>query len=286
MIVFRTVRSDKIHAVGYDHVNELSIGTVLNVLKSDPRQWRSDLDDARTLPGLRHIEIWLEHLPSRRRVHELRSMLSDIDVTVHGPFVDLNLSTSWGELGDLTLSRAQRALEIADLLGAAVFTIHAGKYPVYEDHAEALGRFADRFDRLARDANSTVAVENVKAKASGVSREVVATSEDMTSLTEILPEVQFTVDVAHALQNGDSPVAMIEELAGRLPAVHVHDVSAGNRSHNALGDGLLDLEAVARAILRSRPRFVTLETLGSLDTRRSWRRLHECIGRIAVSPLL
>lgn len=263
-------------------MREISFGTVLNVVEDNPAQWSAELELATELPGLGHVEVWLEHLPNKRGIKQLGSMLDGVGVTVHGPFVDMNLATSWEDLGNLAFTRASSAVEVAGELGAKVFTLHAGKYPIYEDQTRPLLRFAERLSRLAENADPIVAVENLKAKESGVSRETIARHEDVVRLVEMYPRTRITVDVAHAVQNLDDPVVMMDELGERVACAHVHDATPGGRSHRALGDGMLNFEAVVCAILRNRPQFVTLETLGAVDTQRSWHTLHESLGRLSL----
>lgn len=267
-------------------MSEISLGTVVNILTDDPDRWKYDIDQALELPDLGHIELWFEHIPESRQVNELQRSLAGMDVTVHGPFVDMNLSTPWPNLAELTMARARAAIEVADVLGAGVFTIHAGKFAAYEDHLDSIHRFSERLHSLSEAARVTVAVENVKAKQSGVSREVVATRDDLNRLVSLLPDAKLTVDAAHALQNRDDPSGMIHDFADRLASVHIHDTLGNGPSHLALGDGALNLMDVTTAISNARPRYVTLETLGSAETLRSWPMLHRWLGHVSVSRLV
>jgi sugar phosphate isomerase/epimerase len=270
-----------IDAVGYASLRETSFGTVLGILRDEPAIWQAELVSARELDSLGHVEVWLEYLPEEHGVRCLQSLLGDLAVTVHGPFQDVNLASSWPELGELSYKRTRQAIEIAERLGASVFTIHAGKHPVYEEQGVSVGRFAERLERLAEITDVVVAVENVKAKRSGVSRETIAHSDDLVELIEVYPDARLTLDVAHAIQNGDQPIDLLSDFGARAASVHIHDVGRDGRSHKALGsDGFLDLDAVARMIVDATVDYVTLETLGTADTQRSWEALRESLARI------
>ncbi len=254
----------------------MSLGAFVDVLTPDVKTWRGQILRLRTLPGLRHIEVWLEHLPSPFELAALQEALEGVAILVHGPFVDVNLSSAWGEQADLSLRRTLRAIAVAEALGARVFTIHAGKFSAYEDHEAALLRFANNYRVIAsRARNMVVAVENLKAKQTGVSRECVATLGDMQQLASYATEVAFTLDVGHALQNSESPHHLLETLAPRIGNVHLHDASREGRSHRALGTGELDVRSVLRQLDRIRPAFVTLEMLG-------WNALEDSWGRVSA----
>lgn len=63
--------------------------------------------------------------------------------------------------------------------------------------------------------------------------------------------VAFELDVGWVRAAGRDPVALLDELAGRVPLVHFKDVHADRRGPTELGEGDLDLDACARAAERA-----------------------------------
>jgi len=265
--------------VGQEAVEEISLGTVVNILEDAPSTWCEQVAFARQLKGINHVELWLEFIPTGSSLEQLGDLVDGLDLTVHAPFVDVNLSSQWNEMAQLSLRKTQAALSVANLLGAHVFTIHSGKCAVYEERDTALRRLASQLRQLRQETDVIVAVENVKAKRSGVSLEVVARSVDVERLLEIQPDARITIDVAHAVQNGDDPWDVVERFGGHIASVHVHDVRADGRSHAPLGTGRLHLNELGAAMSSMPARFLTLETLGEIDTKNSW----ETLSRLAIS---
>lgn len=260
-------------SVGYPPISEISFGTILEVVEADQASWKAQADARRELSGQGHVELWLEYLPADEEIEQLREAIRGFGVTVHGPFVDVNLSASGEEVAELSFKRTSAAIRIAEQLGARVFTLHAGKYAVYEGHKKAITRFADVLTRLMAESDLTIAVENVKVKDGGVSRTVVAKDTDLDLLLELVPSAFVTLDVAHAFQNGDVPTKMLRRLSGRIACVQLHDVRSDGHSHAALGSGLLPLQEILDEVIVSKPRFVTIETVGIGDTSSSWQRV-------------
>lgn len=261
---------------------EISLGVVVDVVHPTPDRWTEDIHKVRQIDGVTHIELWMEHIPTASQTRQLQHALGNTVLTVHAPFVDISLVTRWPEYGRVSLARLQKAVRASQVLGAHVFTIHAGKFPAFESHSDALKRFADHYEELRSQAgNVDVAVENLKSKTNGVSRESVATRGDLRALRTIHPEVRLTPDVGHAIQNGDDPAALLGDCDGHIASVHVHDAVKGGRSHRCLGQGEARLADVALALLRAKPRYVTLELLTHEDAEASLRCLSGHLARVS-----
>lgn len=254
-----------------------SIGLVVDVLTPDPTAWAREIEQIRDACSPGHLELWMEYIPDKRERRNLSAALDGLPVTVHAPFVDMSIATRWEEHAAACVGRLRNALEVSIELGASVFTIHAGKFADYEDHRDALQRVANRYDELVQHASSSIeiGIENLKCKRSGVSRESVATLDDLREVCTINPEIQLTPDVGHAVQNGDDPSSLLFFAAERTASVHLHDAVLGERSHRAFGDGDLPLDSVADAIVALNPKFLTLELLTLSDGVRSYRMLQD-----------
>lgn len=251
-----------------------SLGLVVDIVHPHPARWLAEIEELRGIAALGHVELWMEHIPTVRETEELRAVLEGTRVTVHAPFVDMSLVTRWPDYARASMQRLRAAIHASQALDAEVFTIHAGKFPAFESQDEALKRFVDRYETLRnRSAELEIAVENLKSKSSGVSREAVASRADIRFLRDQHRTIKFTPDVGHALQNGEDPIALLEECGADVACVHVHDASRGGRSHRRLGEGELRLSELASYLLRVEARFVTLELLTLADGEASLQSL-------------
>jgi sugar phosphate isomerase/epimerase len=91
-----------------------------------------------------------------------------------------------------------------------------------------------------------------------------------------LPDLRVTLDVGHAVQNGENWIAFLRSHAGRIANIHLHDAEPQGPGHLRLGSGAMDPFALAR-LLRAigYTGYVTLATVGQNDTTASyklWRR--------------
>lgn len=255
-------------------LEQASVGAFVNLTTDEPERWAADLDGLEQLQ-LGHLELWLEHLPSHRELALLDSLLGNWPRIMHGPFIGMSLATDWDELGSLSLDRCHRAIEAAALLDCEVVTLHAGPYANFGPHTRALERLAARLSRFARLSFPAVTVENMPARG-GATSEAVAATADLDALGELLPELSFTLDVGHCLQNEEDPAAAFTARAGRVRNIHLHDGQLGGASHQALGTGDLDLDAFVDALAQHDYRgFLTIETLSPEALRQSLELLAE-----------
>ena len=110
----------------------------------------------------------------------------------------------------------------------------------------------------------------------GTARECLGKLEDLLALESLLPDVRFTLDVGHCLQNGDDFESFLRKRGDRISDIHLHDGICGGKAHLALGDGSLNLPNLLRTLREvSFDGYVGLETISSYDTTRSWRSWSE-----------
>ncbi len=137
-------------------VDLFSCGVFVNVVSNDPASWRRQIEWARGLSGLKHLEVWLEWVPvSRYAQAELGALLADVDVIVHAPFVHLSLVTPWVELRDLSIERLRAAAVFAQGLRASAMTVHAGTAHAWCEREQLLDRVSDAFLQLQDAAGAT-----------------------------------------------------------------------------------------------------------------------------------
>lgn len=248
-----------------------SKGAFLNVVQPEPEKWQRDVMQLRSLPDLRHVEIWLEYIPKPSEADLLTDLLSPWEILVHGPFVQTSIATPWDALAEQSISRFREAIDFSRRIGAHIVTLHAGAFPVFESRALAIDRVAQRFSRILDSSTPVIVIENMVRK-SGTSRECIDSLDDFLVLKEKLPTVQFTLDIGHCLQNRDGFEDFVRKRTDSIMNIHLHDGIPDVRSHLAIGEGVLDLERFMRLLREvNYRRFVTLETVGFRDTQRSWK---------------
>jgi sugar phosphate isomerase/epimerase len=101
------------------------------------------------------------------------------------------------------------------------------------------------------------------------------------------PNIKFTVDIGHCLQNDDPYEAFFKRHVDHIADVHLHDGVTRGPAHLAFGTGQLDLERFVRLVQDTNYRgFVTLEMLSQEDTAKSWEELvnlEEKVSRCAMT---
>jgi inosose dehydratase len=142
---------------------------------------------------------------------------------------------------DDELWRIERVAELAAAAGAEHLVIGGGaRRPVAgaDDHerlAEALDRVADLAGRHGLTPSYHPHMGTL-----------VETPEDIRRVFS-LSRIGFCPDTAHLIRGGGDPAALIAEYAGRIPYVHLKDVTPDG-TFVALGRGVLDLPAALAAL--------------------------------------
>ena len=246
-------------------LESVSVGAFLNVTSPEPERWEEDLVALTTKTGIRHVEVWLEYLPSGRETIALASLLRGQRTIMHAPFIGASLASGWEALAAISLDRCHQAIELAGILGCEVVTLHAGPYASFEDHAMVIGRLAERLARFSTITRPVITVENMPIRA-GASAEALARAEDLADLLDRAPQTRMTLDVGHCLQNGEDPAATFATFHGLIANIHLHDGSRDSSAHRALGAGELDLGAFLAGLQEhSYNKFLTIETLSMPD---------------------
>ncbi len=246
-------------------------GTFLNICSDNPRDWRNDFRRIEQLTEKDHLELWVESILGRDGTRTLRSMLSGHELIMHGPFIHLSLVSHVDSVNEWSLMRFHEAVELAANLGARVVTFHAGTYPVFGDREKALHQLAERFAPFVKSDSPIVTLENMPVRG-GTARECLGKLDDLIDLESLLPDVRFTLDVGHCLQNGDDFESFLRDKSHRISDIHLHDAICGGKAHLALGKGNLDLVSLLRTLREVKfGGYVGLETITWKDTERSWR---------------
>jgi len=188
--------------------------------------------------GLTGIEFWIETphfwvrgLPEQEVAAARDDGHSALPLTVHAPVLDLNPCSINPRVAEASVAYSVEAIGIAERLGASVLTVHPGRRTAKRPPSEAdFARFRTYIGALrdrAKGSPVRVAMENMEPLVNSL----ICTPEDMRSLLDREPWLQFTLDVSHASGNNSGEVFRYIELCGdRLANVHLSRAN-GERMH-------------------------------------------------------
>lgn len=244
----------------------VSVGAFINLLYRAPDRWESDFRSLQQFVSPDHVEIWAEYLPTQAERARLQRMLGGLPILVHAPFIHLSLASHLSKIRALSKQRCEKAIDLARYLGAKAVTLHGGSYPFHESRTVAIHRVAESVGEWASNGEVIVAVENMPQKA-GTTHEAVDSLTELAMIKTLVPNVHFTVDIGHCIQNGEEFSAFFRMHADNIVDVHLHDAVRGGRGHLAAGQGELDIPLLRSVLgVANYTKFVTIETLTLEDT--------------------
>ena len=210
-------------------------------------------------------------------IRSVRQALASYDatpeLTVHGPFLDLNPATWDSCVLQATRLRFSQAYDAARVVGAKKVVFHTGFYPHANFLQGWLERAVDFFRAFMKERNDLeVVLENLFDPL----------PEPLLTVYEGVahPRFKLCLDIGHAHCYSRVPVTeWAKKLLPALGHIHVHDnrgfdpLSERPDQHLALGAGTMPLDDVFAA-LRARPDLTyTIECNTPEDALRSWARL-------------
>ena len=215
------------------------------LFKSEPLGHVIDL--AREV-GVTWLEVWTEHFwrDDDRRLLE-RVSKSGLDLSVHGPIGDLNITSSNPGIRMESLRQVLQAVEEAARMGARVITVHPGyltgrqdgEGSIWDMQVEGLTRIAKR----GKDVGVLVAMETMEKR----NKEVVIHPEIANQIIDAVNMTNFgvTFDISHA----HTVMDVVEFIRALRKIVHIHisDTKAG-KVHVLMGQGEIAFEPVLLAL--------------------------------------
>ena len=263
------------------HTSTFSSGAFVNLIHPEVDGWLVQIRRLKQLTNLGHAEIWAEMEPSVKEAELLRKELGEIRTSVHAPFIGLALASPWAQLREISLHRIEGVFAVARQLRVETVTLHTGTVPAFDPHEavfERLVTVADELIELAAEQGLKLGFENMPARA-GTSVEPLAHLNSLDDLAHALPRVSFTLDIGHAIQNGDDWADFLRSHSERIVDVHLHDGRQGGEAHLSLGQGELPIDKCALILSEIGYRgLVSLETLGweaTLESWLTWQRVTE-----------
>jgi sugar phosphate isomerase/epimerase len=198
--------------------------------------------------GVTWLEVWTEHFwrdDDGRMFDRLRK--SGLDISVHGPTGDINLTSSNRGIREESLKQVLQAVEEAAKMGARVITIHPGYLTGRQDEPDSIRELQiEAFTRIAGKGNDLgirIAMETMERKA----QEVVIRPDLANEIIDAVNMKNFgiTFDISHAHTVMDV-VEFIRSLR-RIVHIHISDTKSG-RVHVQMGEGEISFGAVLQAL--------------------------------------
>lgn len=201
----------------------------------------------KTGAGIESIEFSiaenLDHLSETIASYQKRmKMIGTEELTVHGPFLDMNPMTFDSEIRKATKKRYEQAYTAARELGAKKIVYHSCMYPTIYYLTGWAERVVDFFREFMDGKNELeIVMENLYDREWEPLLDVVRQVE--------VPNFQLCLDIGHAHCYSNRPVQeWIKGLAPQITHLHLHDNCGERDEHLALGNGNIPLDQVFSAL--------------------------------------
>jgi len=211
-----------------------------------------------------NLEIYFHHWVlenlDKTRCREIAKVLADaaLKITFHAPFLDLRPGALDEKIRQTTVDRIKQVFDIAPYFNPIKIVCHASfdeHYYVFADDLwlESSVNTWKELIALAKDVNTTVALENVYEKNPDILRRLF----DILSSERIC----FCFDTGHFNVFSHEPLTVwLKALGKYLGHLHLHDNFGQRDEHLPVGNGTFPFEELFSAIrkLKAKPS-ITLE---------------------------
>lgn len=204
-------------------------------------------------------------------IDRLSMILSEkeIDVALHGPYMDLSPGGVDAKVKAVTLERIGKTMELAALFRPKTVVFHPGfdrwRFEGYHDLWLQNSIKAWRpIARKAEETGTTIAIENVFEEEPQTLRSLI---KEINS-----PNFRFCFDTGHYFVFSKVPLQVWFDLLGEfIVEVHLHDNHGTRDDHLPLGDGKMDFGEFFDLLSRITPR--PIFTLEPHDEAHLWSSL-------------
>jgi len=202
------------------------------------------------------IEILDEglHALNSRRVEALKKAAKShgFELTLHAPFVDVNIASPSPVLRRAILRRMEKSIVYAHQLGCRLWIFHPGLKTGVSSFYPGLDwrlnlESTSLLLRIARKYGVEIAVENVPEPYPFLMKSVQDFSRFYAELGE---EIGFTLDVGHANLNRQIQ-EFITQLSHKTVHMHVSDNNGSSDQHLGVGYGTINWKNVAEAVKKT-----------------------------------
>jgi sugar phosphate isomerase/epimerase len=204
--------------------------------------------------GVRCIELWGEppHAsPGGTDVAAVKDALSryDLEVSVHGPFHDLNLGCVYPSVLESISKTLREFTRFAEKVGATTVTFHPGHAFTEGLVDESIRGAVHVLKEVVKEAGGAVSVniENEILNDSGFAFYLGSRNEWFDHILSKVPELGVTLDTGHSNVNGEDPVRFLKRYGRRVSHVHLNNNHGRSDEHNVLRDGTLDAQSFLKS---------------------------------------
>lgn len=161
-----------------------------------------------------------------------------VPLSVHPPAWDVNIAAPIGALRSAAMWMNRKAAELCAEVGGSQVVFHPGYYDPDSNFSRTRARdncFAALEDLISvcKPLGVTIAFENIASPAAAL-----FTREEFEhALDGVDPCVRYLLDIGHAHFNHWDIPAVIDALAPRLCAFHIHDNDGRGDTHLPIGSG-------------------------------------------------
>lgn len=187
------------------------------------------------------------------KIKHYKKVVPQLDfISLHGPFLDLFVTSPDPAIVEVCTKRHKTALNAAIELGADIYVAHLNSIPLisnqtYRDtFVQKAAEFWLPLADKAKKHNITIVLENMWEPDPYFQKEVVAKANHSS--------LKASFDNGHALVfSRKSAMYWIQELGEYLVHCHLHDNDSKYDHHWPIGEGKEDWEELAKAILKYAP---------------------------------
>jgi len=235
------------------NVSEIKIG--LSMLFCLGEQFSSLVKRLREV-DVHHVELLDEglHVLTSKRVVALRKVARshDLELTVHGPFADINIASPSSVLRRTILRRLEKSISHARQLDCRLWVFHPGLktgvsdfYPGrdWQLNIESVRVLL----RTARKYGVKIAIENVPEPHPFLMKSV---QEFSRFYREIDDDIGLVLDIGHANLNHQTQ-GFITQFCDKIVHMHVSDNDGIQDSHLGIGYGTVNWVGVAEAVKKT-----------------------------------
>jgi len=206
---------------------------------------------------VRHVELLDEglHALNSRRIKALRRVAQshDLELTVHGPFADINIASPSPVLRRTILRRLEKSISHARQLDCRLWVFHPGLktgvsyfYPGldWQLNIESVRVLLG----IARKHGVKIAIENVPEPHPFLMK----SAQDFSRFySELDKDIGLVLDIGHANLNHQIQ-EFITHFSDKIVHMHVSDNDGIRDIHLGIGYGTVDWASVTKAIKRMR----------------------------------
>ncbi|MCD6396705.1 MAG: sugar phosphate isomerase/epimerase [Spirochaetaceae bacterium] len=212
-----------------------------------------------------------------------------IGLSLHTPFVGLNIGSIHEEERQESLRRIKESLTAAGKMGITYATVHAGylrseEYSKYnwEKSIELNILSLKELAVFGKNLGVTLCMENGNAFKKNFLKQALHPGEMKyirSELSKAGVELKFTVDFGHAMYFSLNPSYLISELGlENVKLSHLHSNFQLDDTHNPLGEGYLELCKVIESYKREKWNFpLSIEMKSEDNLRKSVKVLNSCL---------